>query len=1793
MDKLWFKARRVISVLLVFAMLASITPVQAFADDTVPVETPVADTAPETVEPSGSDVDEQAPTDTENSEEGTASEEETPATPTPEPDIAADEAVTETTAAPTEEPTAAPEETAAPVQAPQAIPEETPAAENAGESNDTPAADNAASPAQESDAVQLSRQTLSAAVEGMTASVEAELPADTKIVVTKMSGDDLGDDNMQALMEAVNSNDIRKIEVYDISLTDAQGNVYTLPEGKSATVTLSGISLQAAEGQTLYAAHLKENGSADMGTIDDSTVTFTVDSFSPFVVAAVGGTATAGDEAEEPAAQSDTADEAAAADAPAVLAETYASNHYYFRNDTNDTNIEGVNVTIYYSVGGNSNLQVLPNNGGRVDVSSKQPIAFYVKVEIQDGYDYDPEDLGVSFTAGKQDGTVSSINSSSIQSINGWYNFRNAVRAAKALGCIYEFHYSDYSSEHAGEGGVRAFALVLKDDVQRLTKITYHSNNPENDIAEATVVQNKTAALLGSETFTWDNYTLVGWNTRADGQGTHYDLGGQYQVGTSQVDLYAEWERDTVTVTYNANGGDWTSALVETPDKGSDYSITTQEPTRSGYKFLNWNTREDGAGTTYAGGAEISRIQSDLTLYAQWENVQNYTVNLSLVTASGTLLKSTTVSNVRWDVLNSYRNMAGYTLANTLLHTAFNSNSGVGNAVWTPDVDAEELVYQVQITIRDDSDDLVTVSYDGNGAQGSVPGSVTLVKGDSYTVEGQGNLSKTNYTFTGWKNSADNQIYNGAETIAAVNTDITLTAQWQQIVFLVQYQVDDPERGTVTRDSEEVGAGNQAEGSTAVANSGWYFVNWTDQNGTEAGTEATLEPGEVSADQVYTAHFEQQTAITVKADDLQKTYDGTAIKATNGVQLTAGALADGHTLQAVTTVTPDVINVNQTGEHTIASLKVVDGDGNDVTYLYNITKASGSLTINPKAVTVTAVDAGKTYGEADPELTATVSGTLNGDTVEYTVAREEGEDVDTYPIHVTGDEDQGNYLVSFVDGNFTIGKATLTDAQAYAEGFQVEYDGKTHTIQLTNTENVAVSYTVNGEETTADALNVSDSQEGVVVTFTSPNYETKNITVDKIITPKPVTVTAVDAGKTYGEADPELTATVSGTLNGDTVEYTVAREEGEDVDTYPIHVTGDEDQGNYLVSFVDGNFTIGKATLTDAQAYAEGFQVEYDGKSHTIQLTNTENVTVSYTVNGEETTADALNVSDSQEDVVVTFTSPNYETKNITVDKIINPKAVTVTAVDAGKTYGEADPELTATVSGTLNGDTVEYTVAREEGEDVDIYPIHVTGDEDQGNYLVSFVDGNFTVTARAVTITAHDAYKIAGAEDPDFKAAFGATVDNAVAGETLEFTIVRTNKDVEDVDQYPGVLSVVVDEDSAVNSNYAITTVSGDFTIFADDKGQTDPADPSGETGDGIPDVFQTIFQYVSAGNGTVSGQVYEVYTTDNWQDNWQTAEKPVKQPKAQIAVSPADGYSFTNFTTDQGQTCSSVQDIRDLDATNQDTVFTAHFTIRTDLSYTVRYLEDGTGYEVAGSKTVGGQTFGTTVTETAPDIAGYTVTSDKNPQSLTIGTGENVITFYYKAVGEAAAVTPTPTETPAPTLPATTTTTPTTPTAPAGPAVTAAPEAEAEEPAEEQLPDEETPLAPEAGEEESIAEEATPLAGNTGAWALLNLILAVLTALGSVVLLVGYLGKKRKEDEEGKEEYTVKKHGFWRVASLIPGIGAIVAFLLTEDMSQPMAFVDRWTLLMVILAVIQIVIAVLSMKDKQEPDEQDEAQA
>ena len=73
-----------------------------------------------------------------------------------------------------------------------------------------------------------------------------------------------------------------------------------------------------------------------------------------------------------------------------------------------------------------------------------------------------------------------------------------------------------------------------------------------------------------------------------------------------------------------------------------------------------------------------------------------------------------------------------------------------------------------------------------------------------------------------------------------------------------------------------------------------------------------------------------------------------------------------------------------------------------------------------------------------------------------------------------------------------------------------------------------------------------------------------------------------------------------------------------------------------------------------------------------------------------------------------------------------------------------------------------------------------------------------------------------------------------------------------------------------------------------------------------------------------------------------------------------------------------------------------TVTYTKRSDLSYTVYYYWNGTTTPVDNSKTVDKQIYNATVTESPATIGGYTAVSDET-QTITIGTGENKIIFYY----------------------------------------------------------------------------------------------------------------------------------------------------------------------------------------------------
>ena len=104
-------------------------------------------------------------------------------------------------------------------------------------------------------------------------------------------------------------------------------------------------------------------------------------------------------------------------------------------------------------------------------------------------------------------------------------------------------------------------------------------------------------------------------------------------------------------------------------------------------------------------------------------------------------------------------------------------------------------------------------------------------------------------------------------------------------------------------------------------------------------------------------------------------------------------------------------------------------------------------------------------------------------------------------------------------------------------------------------------------------------------------------------------------------------------------------------------------------------------------------------------------------------------------------------------------------------------------------------------------------------------------------------------------------------------------------------------------------------------------------------------------------------------------------------------DTYSVTSPTIN-GYTADTTVVSGTMPAENVEVTVT--YTKRTDLSYTVHYYWNGTTESVAPDKTVPGQSFNASVTESPVAVTGCTPVNTDS-KAITIGTGKNEITFYY----------------------------------------------------------------------------------------------------------------------------------------------------------------------------------------------------
>ena len=1145
------------------------------------------------------------------------------------------------------------------------------------------------------------------------------------------------------------------------------------------------------------------------------------------------------------------------------------------------------------------------------------------------------------------------------------------------------------------------------------------------------------------------------------------------------------------------------------------------------------------------------------------------------------------------------------------------------------------------------------------------------ISNENYTPDKPNSLA-TYYEFDGWY---DNELCEGEKYVFDGKTmpaqNVTLYAKWTAKKISLTYNLNNP-KGTVDKDTKKVAAGTIASTVLPSASSieGYSFAGWyvADENG-HMTTVAFNANDAITKDTSVIGKWLYNGKLTVKyvADGVEAPKDNNVYAGGAKATVASGVTKEGKKFLGWQLDKLDrnvyqpgqsfEVNKDLADDKNVITLKAVFGDSETSAILtYHRGNGNGEdhsdAILNNVEVTL--------KNTSDPSLSYTAPGedyyfagwaTSVEDAQKGNAAYAAGE-----RVRVNADSSNDLYA--------TWVKKTVIEVTANSN--TLPYNGEERKVEGFS---VTSGYEVTGLTAVAKGINCGTYETKItgtaIVTKDGVDVTDKVIVNKKngtlTITPKSVTVTGNNGNKVYGEADPELTATVAGTLGKDKVKYTVARESGEDVGHYSVIPTGEEIQGNYKVTYKNGDFEITKAekmTLTPELTGKDAEKV-YDGQPLSGGATASvkEGTTITYSTDDGETWSETLPSITDVGTLNVTAKAENKNYEDVTVDYTLTVKHrnVTVTGNNGNKVYGEADPELTATVAGTLGKDKVKYTVARESGEDVGHYSVIPTGEEIQGNYKVTYVAGTLTITAQSI-----DPGTDPDKPNPDYT---GAKVNNPSdevydgkehkwiptvtdkADKKLkvgtDYTVEYSTKNFKDVGTIDVTITGIKNYTGKATRTYSITPKTYTVTTESASKVYDGTALTAGGKVSGIIKGETVDF--------TMTGSQTNVGASDNtYELNWtgSAKESNYKHGKDSIGTLTVTAKSIIPDgpdTPEEEKTGITVSDPSDskYDGKEHREVLTVKDTktneeLVAEKDYSVTYSDDlvnagtvtitieGIGnytgsftktYEITkrsvtltsatASKTYDGQALTSTSITVSGDGfvkgegATYNVTGTQtevgnSANSFEYKLNENTLASNYditKVVG-----TLTITAAPAPVIPAPTPRTPsTTPRTPSAPQVTTPVE----------TVEKETTPKTEPKKEEKVEEEYTPKASPQYYWALINLICAIVTVLFGLLLLISKRHKDEDDDEEDdetkqqtnnddEEKEQEKKRGlFTRVLAVLIAIVSVVFFLVTEDLSLPWTWTDQWTIWMVVIGLVQIVVFFVGRKWKNVDDDEDEEEA
>ena len=648
---------------------------------------------------------------------------------------------------------------------------------------------------------------------------------------------------------------------------------------------------------------------------------------------------------------------------------------------------------------------------------------------------------------------------------------------------------------------------------------------------------------------------------------------------------------------------------------------------------------------------------------------------------------------------------------------------------------------------------------------------------------------------------------------------------------------------------------------------------------------------------------------------------------------TVTGLVNGDTLGTTIIVTYSTTATSSSPAGTYPITATVTGSSANN---YQVVVNAGTLTISPataQTLTVSANNATRVFGAANPTFTGTITGAQNGDTFteSFSTPATTTSNVGSYPIVPTASgTNLGNYTVNIVDGTLSVTaastttalsapgsstynasvtlSATVTSSAGTPAGTVTFYNGaaalgtgtlngsgvatlSTATLPA-GTDNLTATYATAGNfsGSTSPASSISVTQASQTITFPAiasraygsapfavsatssagsgypvtitvqsgpaainggtvslsgvgtvvllasqagdKNYSAATATQSFQVTPATLTVSANNATRAYGAANPVFSGTVTGAVGSDsfTESFTTTATSSSNAGSYPIVPAVTGPQSNYTVTIVNGALTVtGAATTTTASApgtagYGNsvtltatvastagtpaGTVTFYSGTtalgtgtlngsgvatlSTTTLPVGTDSITASYAAAGNfsASTSPAISITVSAASQTITFSpipSRPYGS---------GPFAVTATS-----SLGSSYPVTITVQSGpaVINGGTVSLT-----GAGTVVLQATQPGDTDHG---AATATQSFQVTPVPLTVSANNASRAFGAANP----VFSGTVTGALGSDSFTESFTTTATASSNVGSYPIVPAV-----TGPKSNYTVTIVNGTLTVAA-----------------------------------------------------------------------------------------------------------------------------------------------------------------------------------------------------------------------------------------------------------------------------------------------------------------------------------------------------------------------------------------